>query len=99
MLFRKAVLALAALSVLAVSAPAPKKVRKLPEKMDPAVRKWMRTMTLREEVAPLIVMPIYGEAIHTRSALYRKYQHFTRDLNVGGLIVTGHVMNGSVRNA
>ena len=56
-------------------------------------------MTLRDEVAQLIVMPIYGEAMHTRSANYRKYQHFVRDLHVGGVIVTGHVTNGSTRNA
>ncbi len=29
----------------------------------------------------------------------RKYQHFIRDLHVGGVIVTGHSLNGGVRNA
>jgi len=56
-------------------------------------------MTLRDEVAQLIIMPIYGEAMHVRSANYRKYQHFVRDLHVGGVIVTGHVTNGTTRNA
>ncbi len=30
---------------------------------------------------------------------FRKYQHFVRDLHVGGVIVTGHIINGTVRNA
>ncbi len=56
-------------------------------------------MSLRDKVAQLIVMPIYGEPIHARSATFRRYQHFIRDLHVGGIIVTGHTLNGSVRNA
>ncbi len=56
-------------------------------------------MTLREKVAQLIVMPCYGETINVRSAQYRHYQHLVRDLKIGGLIVVGHVINGSVRSA
>ncbi len=56
-------------------------------------------MTLRDKVAQLIIMPIYGEPTNTRSAEYRKYQHLMRDLHVGGLIVTGHSLNGGIRNA
>lgn len=59
----------------------------------------MRSMTLREKIAQLIVMPIYGESGHVRSANFRKYQHYVRDLHVGGVIVTGHSVYGSVRNA
>ncbi len=32
-------------------------------------------------------------------AEFRKYQHLIRDLHVGGVIVTGHSLNGGVRNA
>src|SRR5260370_7875342 len=81
-------------------APPGKKTEAKPAaQVSPVVHKWMRSMTLRDEVAQLIVMPIYGEAMHTRSANYRKYQHFVRDLHVGGVIVTGHSTNGSTRNA
>src|ERR1051326_74563 len=59
----------------------------------------MRSMSLRDKVAQLIIMPCYGEAINTRSAQYRQYVHLVRDLKVGGLIVLGHVINGTVRNA
>jgi beta-N-acetylhexosaminidase len=97
MLLRSTALAVV-LTVALTSAPIPKKT-KSNEKLEPAVKKWMRSMTLREKVAQLIVMPIYGEAIHTRSSTYRKYQRFARDLNVGGLIVTGRTVNGGIRNA
>jgi beta-N-acetylhexosaminidase len=73
--------------------------KKVPESSNPIVRKWMRSMSLREKVAQLIVMPVYGEAMHTRSANFNKYQHFVRDLHVGGVIVTGHGVYGSTRNA
>jgi beta-N-acetylhexosaminidase len=56
-------------------------------------------MSLRDKVAQLIIVPIYGEPSNTRSAEFRKYQHLIRDLHVGGVIVTGHSLNGGVRNA
>src|SRR5271166_3405464 len=64
-----------------------------------SVRQWTRSMSLRDKVAQLIIMPIYGEPANTRSAEFRKYQHYIRDLRVGGVIVTGHSLNGGVRNA
>jgi len=64
-----------------------------------SVRQWMRSMSLRDKAAQLIIMPIYGEPANTRSAEFRKYQHFIRDLHVGGVIVTGHSLNGGIRNA
>jgi beta-N-acetylhexosaminidase len=64
-----------------------------------SVRQWTKSMTLRDKVAQLIIMPIYGEPANTRSAEFRKYQHLIRDLHVGGVIVTGHSLNGGVRNA
>jgi beta-N-acetylhexosaminidase len=102
MLLRQTAVA-AALCAMLAGAPPAKPTKKIEGKpagpVNPVVHRWMRSMTLRDEVAQLIVMPIYGEAIHTRSANYRKYQHFVRDLHVGGVIVTGHVTNGGTRNA
>ncbi|HLK20605.1 MAG TPA: glycoside hydrolase family 3 N-terminal domain-containing protein [Bryobacteraceae bacterium] len=63
------------------------------------VRTWLRTMTLRDKAAQLIIMPIYGEPAHRRSAMSKKYDHFVRDLHVGGLIVTGHSMASGIKNA
>jgi beta-N-acetylhexosaminidase len=67
--------------------------------INPSVRQWTRSMSLRDKVAQLIVVPIYGEPANTRSAEFRKYQHLVRDLRVGGVIVTGHSLNGGIRNA
>src|SRR3984885_4571111 len=69
------------------------------DKANSSVRQWTRSMSLRDKVAQLIIVPIYGEPANTRSAEFRKYQHLIRDLHVGGVIVTGHSLNGGVRNA
>src|SRR5260370_1279284 len=84
---------------LCVAAPGATASKKPPEQTNPVVGKWMKGMTLREKVAQLVIMPIYGEATNVRSANFRKYLHFVRDLHVGGVIVTGHSVNGGVRNA
>jgi len=68
-------------------------------KFPPAVQKWMRSMSLRDKVAQLVMMPCYGESINTRSHQFRQYTHLVRDLKIGGLIVLGHIQNGTVRNA
>jgi len=74
--------------------------KKAPDKtINPSVRQWTRSMSLRDKAAQLIVVPIYGEHANTRSAEFRRYQHLIRDLHVGGVIVTGHSLNGGVRNA
>src|SRR5258708_4607701 len=100
--------ALAALSgallIAAAKAPPRKPARKAPAKAtEPApeaiVERWMRSMTLPQKVAQLIVMPIFGESIHTRSRVFKQYQRLVRDVEVGGLIVLGHVRYGTVRNA
>ncbi len=63
------------------------------------VQQWMKSMTLRDRVAQLIAMPCYGENPGPRSADFKKYRHWVRDLHIGGLIVANRVVNGQVRNA
>lgn len=96
----RVVLVLIGVSALLTSATVrPKDVKKVLDKTPQSVRKWMRSMSLRDKVAQLIIMPIYAEPANTRSATFRKYQHYVRDLRVGGVIVTGYSVNGGVRNA
>jgi beta-N-acetylhexosaminidase len=83
-------------SSAATKAKLPKKVA---DKTNPSVKQWTKSMSLRDKVAQLIIVPIYGEPANTRSAEFRKYQHLIRDLHVGGVIVTGHSLNGGIRNA
>jgi hypothetical protein len=85
--------------VLVAAATRVKDPKKVPDKTPAGVRKWMHSMSLRDKVAQLLVMPIYAEPANTRSATFRKYQHFVRDLHVGGVIVTGFSLNGGLRNA
>src|SRR5580700_5152370 len=73
--------------------------KKVTDKTNPSVKQWTKSMSLRDKVAQLIIVPIYGEPANTRSAEFRKYQHLIRDLHVGGVIVTGHSLNGGIRNA
>jgi beta-N-acetylhexosaminidase len=98
MILGRALIALS-LSALSFGAVRSKEVKKIPEQNIPAVRSWMRSMSLHDKVAQLVIMPILGEPVNVRSAAYRKYQHFVRDLHVGGVIVTGNTQYGSVRNA
>lgn len=66
---------------------------------DAIVQRWLNGMSLHDKVAQLVMMPCYGEAINTRSSVFRQYQHWVRDVHIGGLIVLGHVVHGSIRNA
>src|SRR5580704_10393021 len=86
-------------ALFALAAATPKGPAKKTGPTNFTVRTWLRTMTLRDKAAQLIIMPIYGEPAHRRSATSKKYDHFVRDLHIGGLIVTGHSMNSGIRNA
>ena len=95
----RALIAIGLCAMLAGAATRPKVRKKAADAGNPTVRKWMRGMSLHDKVAQLVMMPIYGEVTNTRSAAFRKYQHYVRDLHVGGVIVTGHIFNGTIRNA
>lgn len=88
----RAVLAIGICGFLLTAAPRP-------IKRDAAVQRWMRSLSLQEKAAQLIIMPVYGDVINVRSRAYKKYQHFVNDLRVGGLIVTGHSQYGRIGNA
>src|SRR6202163_4077724 len=100
MLSFRALIAISLCAALANAATRPKEPKKPGDATgNSAVRRQLRGMNLHDKVAQLVIMPIYGEVTNTRSAAFRKYQHFVRDLHVGGVIVTGHLINGTVRNA
>lgn len=68
-------------------------------KANSQAQKWLKSLDLHDEIAQLIVMPCYGEAINVRSKQFRQYEKLVRDVHVGGMIVLGHVQYGSIRNA
>src|SRR5581483_10521723 len=68
-------------------------------KASATVRRWLKTMTLRDEVAQLVFIPFYGGAPNTRSAQYRKFTRLIRDTKVGGLILLNATNGGVVTKA
>lgn len=59
----------------------------------------MRSLSLSEEVAQLLVLPFDGEAPHSQSEEYTRYLHWVRDLRIGGLVLVNRVQNGVVRHS
>lgn len=57
------------------------------------------SMTLRRQVAQLVVVKFYGEALPSSSEGYRDYVSLVRDTGVGGMIVLNRVRDGLVVNA
>ncbi|MGH9668341.1 MAG: glycoside hydrolase family 3 N-terminal domain-containing protein, partial [Bryobacteraceae bacterium] len=71
-----------------------------PEKQISAIaQRWLRSLSLHDRVAQLIVMQCYGDFPATRSTEFRQLHHWVRDLHIGGLIALNRVEYGSVRNA
>ncbi len=68
-------------------------------KVNPIAQRWLRSLTLHDEVAQLIIMSCYGDPINVRSKQYQQYQKLIYHERVGGMIVVGHVQYGSVHNA
>ncbi len=51
------------------------------------VSRWMKSMSLRDKVAQLVMIPFSGRSISTKTRDYRKFVHLIRDVHVGGLIL------------
>jgi beta-N-acetylhexosaminidase len=87
----------AVFAAMAVAAPPPVP----PKKAQPAVAlseqavaaRWLRSLTLREKIAQLVVIPFSGHPMNTRSREYRKFVHLVGQEHVGGLILV-NVSNG-----
>ncbi|MBZ5596522.1 MAG: hypothetical protein LAP39_30135 [Acidobacteriia bacterium] len=47
----------------------------------------MKSLSLRDKAAQLVMIPFSGHAISTRTREYRKFVHLIRDVHVGGLIL------------
>ena len=73
-------------------------VRKPPPKLPPikassTVRRWMKNMTARDEVAQLIFIAFHGESPHIRTREYRRFVRLIHETKIGGLILN-NVSNG-----
>jgi len=77
--------------------PKPKKPSLTPDQR--AAQSIMKSMSLRDRVAQLIVGTCYGDAPATKSPEYQKYKHWVHDLRIGGFIVANRIDHGAIRNA
>ncbi len=92
-----------ALSVVFAAPPAPparpavksnaKKAPNAPVSEQATAARWLRSLTLREKIAQLVVIPFSGHPMNTRSREYRKFVHLVAQEHVGGLILV-NVFNG-----
>ena len=58
-----------------------------PIKASPTVKRWMKPMTLRDEIAQLIFIAFHGASPNSRSREYRTFMRMIREVKVGGLIL------------
>jgi len=63
------------------------------------VARLLKTLTLREKAAQLLMVAFYGDAPNTQGKAYQEYAALVRDVRVGGLIVLNRVKNGVVQKA
>jgi len=59
----------------------------------------MKTLSLREKAAQLVMIPFNGHALSARSQGYRKFVHLIRDVRVGGLILVNVAQGRLVQRA
>ena len=64
-----------------------------------AAQSILKTLTLRDRVAQLVMGISYGDVPSPRSPEYERFRHWIKDLHIGGLLVINHVQYGLVRTA
>ena len=94
-------LLLFALPALAANPPAKKVVRATPQvsRETRAIQRWMRTMTLRDEVAQMVMIPFTGRPLNSRSREFRKMADLVRREHVGGMILVNVTQGRLVQKA
>jgi len=96
---RAALAFLVGVAAIAATKPAVKTKKPVLTPGQRAAQSIMKSMSLRDRVAQLIVGTCYGDAPATKSAEYQKYRHWVHDLRIGGFIVANRIDHGAVRNA
>jgi beta-N-acetylhexosaminidase len=62
----------------------------------PGTTPLLRSLSLRDRIAQLIVVRGYGDYPPSDNAEYKRFTHWIKDTHVGGFIVAGHIQNGDV---
>jgi beta-N-acetylhexosaminidase len=85
--FRARVLFIPLVLALAASGATLHKTPVTPARQSAFVRRWMKSLTLREKAAQLVFIPFHGAAPSTRSREYRQFLKLVRDARVGGMVL------------
>lgn len=56
----------------------------------------LRSLSLHDKIAQLIIVRGYGDYPPSDNAEYRKFVHWITDVHVGGFIIAGRIQNGDV---
>ena len=59
----------------------------------------LKTLTLHDRVAQLVIVVAYGDAPGSQTKEAQKFRHWVRDLHIGGFIINNRVQYGLVRTA
>ena len=65
---------------------------------DPAAQ-WMRSLTLDEKIAQLMMVQFFGDSPNPRSRSYAEFRSLVTDVRIGGFIVLNRVRAGFAQNA
>lgn len=99
MRFLSSLLCSALIAAAAQSSTAPKSKAPVKNAAHAQARARLNTLTLREKVAQLVIVPFYGDDLNSRSSAYAEYRRLVAGVRVGGLILLNRVRLGSVEKA
>jgi beta-N-acetylhexosaminidase len=92
----RALAAVAAAILILAGVPAAAAATKAEQKSAQSI---LKSMTLRDRVAQLVMGISYGDVPGPGSPEYEKFRHWIKDLHIGGLLVINHVQYGLLRLA
>jgi beta-N-acetylhexosaminidase len=64
-----------------------------------SVNRWIKSLSLHDKVAQLVMIPFSGRSMSTSTHEYRKFVHLIRDVRVGGLILVNVAQGRLVQRA
>lgn len=65
----------------------------------PTAGSWLRSLTLREKAAQLVMVPFYGSLPNVKTKAYRDLHALVTEVRVGGFILLNRVQRGTVLRA
>lgn len=65
----------------------------------PTAEGWLRSLTLREKAAQLVMVPFYGSLPNVKSKQYRELHALVTEVRVGGFILLNRVQRGNALRA